>query len=481
MKNILQYIIVAMFFVTLTNCEDPATAFDPVNPNLTEEAVLGAPNSAKRLLAGCERQLAIVMNELVPLTEIASDNYQNTQTFYNQFLDKLEINYTDTDINALQFEIARLREMALSGIHEFGPVDAKYTEDQHAEFFFFVGVSYLLAAENFKSLPNQVGGVVVPAASHFAVAADNFRIGAETVIDDNFIKASCLLGRARAQYALNQKEGAKAAAFESLQLVPNFVRFVQYDMLKGLENSMQDAIADRGAFDDLQPLPRLDFLDPKFNQNEPGFDVNIPFLKAEEAFLILSEAAIAEDALQDARGFMARVVGIADGRPTAIFDDGVEDRTQAIPGSRPDQSIVRVAASTNALLRNGLVLDRKNGAVEIPTISGTSVTLDMIDMADNEEKALALLYLLRQEVFIAEGRRMSDLGIKLVVSELEQRTNANVNDMDVLAELPPFIANIKTELDAFNYNQMNNQVVIMHDLNAIIAANRASGFVCPFQ
>lgn len=482
MKKYFFFYILSIFILIITqSCEAPATTFDPINPNLSEEAVLGAPNSAKRLLNACERQLALCMNELIPLAELASDNYQNTQTFYSQFMDKLDIKSTDSDINEAQFQIARLREMALSGIHTYGPADEKYTENQHAEFFFFVGVAYMLSGEYFKSLPSQVGGVVVPASRHFELADENFRLGAETTIDDDFTKVSCLLGRARSQYALNQKEGAKAAALESIQNAPSFVRYIQYDLLNGLSNNMQDAIADRGAFDDFQPLPRLDFLDPKYNQQDPNQDINIPLLKIEEAYLILAEAAIAESTLSTASMLMERALNVVSNRATHLIDDSTEDRTQDEPGSRPDDIVVRVASSIDTPLRNGLVLSRKNGSVSIPAISGTSINISHINAITNEYEATYLLYLMRQEIFMAEGRRMTDLGIKLVVSDVEQQTNAHVNDTDTQAVLPPFIESIKTELDDFTYNTVNHQVIIQHDLNAIIALNRASSFVCPFQ
>ena len=91
MKKLI-YILVSL--VVLGGCQtiDP---FEVVNPNLSEEAVLGQPNSSQIWLNGIERQTAIAMNWLTIPCEIASDNYVNLQTFYNQFLDDLDIQFQD--------------------------------------------------------------------------------------------------------------------------------------------------------------------------------------------------------------------------------------------------------------------------------------------------------------------------------------------------------------------------------------------------
>lgn len=475
-------LILAVVAVAFVACEDPETTFDPVNPDLTEEAILGTSQSAARTIAGLERQMVELMGEYLHVTEIASDNYTNTQTFFNQFVDGLNIDATDDDIDDSQFELARFRELALFGLNRIGPADPGYTADQEAEFQFFVGMAYLLGGELFRTLPGEPGGAPLPAATHLGLAADAFEAGAALATDPGTI-ASCQLARARALYRLGDQAGAVAAANAAIGTDPNFLRVAVTDNLNSgrTDNEMQNAIHDRGTFDDLQPLPRLDFLDPKYNDNDPTKDSDIPILKIEEAHLILCEAAIADGALPTAQAIMKDIINLVATRPTITFDDGAEDRTQLAPGSRPDTSIVTVAASPSDMMRPGLVLNRKSGPVTVPFISGTSVTEAMIDAVGSEDEALELLYLLRQEIFIAEGRRMTDMGVTFVVSQTEQLANANVKPEDTQADIPPFIDAIRSELDAITYDAANATCTITHNVNAIIVANKTSDYVCPFH
>jgi len=482
-KNILKWSLsLAVLAIAFTACEDPETTFDPVNPNLTEDAIMGTTQSAARTLAGLERQLAELQGEYVHLAEIASDNYDNTQTFFNQFLDVLNIQSTDANINAVQFELARMRELAKTGLAVIGPGDPDYTANQEAEFNFFIGLSYMLAGELFTALPAEPLGAAQPAAAHFTLATQFFQTGAAKATDVK-TQASCILGRARALYFLGDKAGAVAAADQAIGLDPAFLRYCMFDSQNGarIDNEMQNAIYDRGSFDDLQPLPRLDFLDPKYNGTNPARDLNIPLLKIEEAHLIKCEAAIADGALATAQGIMKDIIALAGTRPTATFTDAAEDRTQRNPGTRPDNSGVTVAAGPGEMMRAGLVLDRKMGNVTVPVVSGTSVTNAMVDAVGSADEALELLYLLRQEIFIAEGRRMTDMGIKLVVSQIELLSNSNIKTEDTTSDIPPFFDAIKTEIDGINYDAAAGTCTILHNSNKIIVANKASSYVCPFQ
>jgi hypothetical protein len=483
LKNKINWIFaIAILALSFQACEDPDTTFDPINPDLSEDAILGTSQSAARTLNGLERQLAEVAGEYVHLAEIASDNYDNTQTFFNQFLDILNVTSTDNDINDTQFEIARLRELAKSGLAIIGPGDPNYTADQEAEFMFFIGLSHLLSAELFNVLPAEPQGAAQPASAHYALAIDFFEQGAAKA-SDPATKVSCLMGQARANYYAGNKAAAVTAADAAIAADPGFVRFVKFDALNGarIDNEMQNAIHDRGSFDDLQPLPRLDFLDPKYNDDNPSQDIDMPLLKIEEAHLIKCEAAIADGALGTAQSIMKDIIALVATRPTSTFDDSVEDRTERNPGTRPDSSIVVVASSPGAALVGGLVIDRKVGNVTIPTVSGTSVTDAMVDAVGSEDEALELLYLMRQEIFIAEGRRMTDMGVKFVVSETEQLANANIKVEDTTPNLPSFFTAIAAELDEITYDETTFECTITHDVNAIIVANKTSDFVCPFH
>jgi len=90
---------------SLVACEAPEDFFEPRNPDLAVDAVLGTVSSSTRLLNGCERQLALAYQEILPIEEIASDNYQNKQTIFNQLLDGLNIDFTDNDLNDTVLDI----------------------------------------------------------------------------------------------------------------------------------------------------------------------------------------------------------------------------------------------------------------------------------------------------------------------------------------------------------------------------------------
>ncbi len=180
---------------------------------------------------------------------------------------------------------------------------------------------------------------------------------------------------------------------------------------------------------------------------------------------------------------MQALLDLVGTRPFATVDDNAEGRTQNAPGSRPNTAAVVVRASPDAPFREGLVLTR-NGpglTVDVPTVSGTSVTADRVDALASVDDAVRLLYLLRQEVFIAEGRRMLDLGIRFPVTEPEVLANPNVPAGEVTtgfvpAPLRPFAA----QFDAFTYDAAAGEVTILVDLNRVLAENRSDPALVPF-
>ncbi len=468
----------ALLFV-LTACEDPDDTFDPQNPALSVDAIVGGVNSTGLLIDGLERQLALTFNEITPLTEIASDNYENTRTFFNQALDNLDIDFRDADIRDLLFDIMRMRELALLGQTVVAPGDPAVTPNAMAELKFFEGLSYLLGAELYTTIPAEAGGRALTVSENLAEAVTAFTDGLTMATDDATIGA-LTLARARAYYYLGDATNAVADAQTLLAQDPMFIRFVNYDANDGPTSNIQDALWDRGTFDDLQPLPRLDFLDPKFDGDEQLEESPIPYLKSEEAHLIIIEAAIANNDLPAAQMAMNDLLALVDSRPTESINELAEGRPQANPGSRPDNSSVTVAASPGAPFRTGLVLDRTNATV-VPTISGTSVTSDMVAAISTADEALYTNYLMRQEIFMAEGRRMTDLGIRFVVSERESLLNPNIRAEDTTPDLPSFMAALAGTFDSFTYDVDAGTVVIDVDLNEVIVANKTSDFVVPFE
>lgn len=470
--------------LALASCE-AADPFETVNPNIGESDVIGVANSSLAWKAGLDRQMAITFNQIAVLSEIASDNYDNTNTFFNQFVDDFNIQWQDNDVNVAHRGIGRLREKALFGLNEVGPNDpAGYSDATRAEYNFYLGIAYLYAGEYYNALPQENKGPLVSKADNLNAAVNAFT--AALAADPSHVGA--MLGRARAYYRLGDDVNAVSDANAALAADDDYVRFIQFDPVNSQGNNngfdytksnMQLALQERGGFDDLQPLPTLDFLDPKVYSISGSQDSDIPLLKAEEAHLIIAEAAIANNNLPGAATAMNNLLALIATRPSNTFDDSTEDRSQRDPGGRPDTSAVTVNG------RAGLVLDRKAGPVTVPAISGTSADAAEITAAvtAGEDAMLTLLYRMRQEIFIAEGRRFADIGLSYVISEVEALQNENIGagHPSTVSSLPAFLTAIATEADEFDYDAAALTCTVTHDLNAIIVANKADDAVCPFH
>lgn len=464
-------IIIFSLIFSIFGCSDLVDFTEVENPNLSEESVVGQPNSSTIWLSGIERQLSLFLNEIIINAEIASDNYTNDQTFYNQFLDGLAITAQDDDIADIQFDLHRLREMAIFGKNEVGPNDSEYTKSTEADYNFFEGLAYMYAGMYFTGLPATAGGPALSSADNYAEAITLFDKALELETRPEYH-----LAKARTHYYTGNKAAAVAAAAEALSVGNEFTRFARFDEAEDPDNVMEDALYERGTFDDLQPLPTLDFLDPKYSFNTASEDAPVYYLKSEEALLIQIEAALSDNDLAQAQTLLSTLLGVVNARGVKSVDDSIEGRTHFEEGIRPDSSCVIVNG------RSGLVLDRDQGNVDIPNISGTSLTQTEIDALGNTEDALHILYRTRQEIFIAEGIRMADMGIKLVISQVEQLQNGNISDgLGTTPQIPAFIDAVKTQLDEIDYTAGNCEASTVIDVNEILVSNRTDSAVLPFH
>lgn len=472
MKKLL-LIVLAMSFVYV-GC-DLIDGTGVSNPNLTLDEATSAPNSANAWLAGIDRRTAIVMNNFLTTAEITTDNVENKNTFFNQNVNSGTIRKIDTDIENTNFQFARLREQAAYGLEvvltERDPAAAG-TEIE-AEMHFYLGYAHLLAAENMTALPAEPGGEPQAPEAHFQLAVDAFN-SANSVMS----KPEYTLGLARAHYGLGNQADAVSAANAFLNSAPaDFVRFIEFDGTNGPTSTIQNAVYDRQTFNDLQPLPRLDFLDPKYG-SLPGTEQSpIPMLKAEEAHLIIAEAQLADDNLAGAVSTMEDIIDLVDSRPTREFNETNENR-RGNEGNplRPNTSDFVVQSSPGAGFQAGLVLDRTENTV-VPTISGTSVTpQDLADVASDNTELLRILYLMRQEIFFLEGRRMFDLGIRWPVSEVEELNNENVTEAHVQPVIPSYIPSPYISMNEFEADFDTNEVTILVDMNRVIAEQRGNRF-----
>ena len=461
------------------------------NPNVSEDDFLNFPDPMTSWLRGMERQMSLALNNqnndlessYLATAEIASDNYVNTATFFNQFMDGLTIDPSDSDIEVPLREFHDLRSTAQFGLRRVAEADETTTDDQLAELHFFNGMAHLYLGEIWHLAPADSGGVPIPSAEQFRRATESLD-RAIALTSSAPKRTGYLIALARAHRDLGDAEAARAAAQAALATDPDYVRFAAYDFINNPENDMQLAIFGRPQ-NDLQPLPRLDVLDPKFfNAAEPNAVddqyADIAYIKAEEAYLILAEVQLADGDLAGARATLADLLDLVARRPRMALRDADETRRNRNGSARPNAADWEVAAGPGAPFRTGLVRER-SATVSVPTISGTTVDRDAIDALVTVDDALRLVYLLRQEIFLAEGRRMVDLGIKWPVPQNEILVNANIAEGDpaTVPVIPSFLP--AAEMDAFTVDDDARQVTILHDLNAILVANKESPLVLPFH
>ena len=452
------------------------------NPTVTEETFLETPTAASSWTRGVERQLAQTVDEVIMGTEVVSDNVFNNRTLFSKVFDIPQIEAQDFDVENIQYEVHRLREMADQGLNVVAPADPDATDEMLALFHFARGYAYLLAGELFVGIPAEPNGPIVSPEDQLALAVDDFESAGGLSTEADF-QAAAMLAIARAQYAAGNKSAAVSAAQQARNMAPELIRFVQYDNVDGPGNTMQFAVYDSPFGDEFQPLPRLDFLFPKYYSETAGDESPIAILKAEETYLILAEAALSDGDLPGARTEMKDLLDLVAIRPVEDVDDrGQERGRRGGTWIYPNEASVAVAASPDAEPRDGLVLTRSNPTVPVPTVSGTSVTAQMIDDAGTEEELLYLLYLMRQEIFVLEGRRMTDLGIRFPVALDESLTNPNVSDgaAALQAQIPGFIP-LDYGLDSFTYSDGDPVAIIHNDMNDVIVSNRTSTAVLPFH
>ena len=182
---------------------------------------------------------------------------------------------------------------------------------------------------------------------------------------------------ARAAHRLGDRQLAVAHATKALSLQPNLLHQVQFDSKNGVVSRAQEAIWS----DWFQPLPRLDFLDPKYYQMTSNDQCPITLAKAEENYLILAEAALAGGNLSETKAQLTALLTLVKARPVQTgINDQLEGRYNGGLKVFPNDPAYRVQASPNDPLRSGLIIDRRPPMlINIPYISGTSVTQEMID------------------------------------------------------------------------------------------------------
>ncbi|WEK36780.1 MAG: hypothetical protein P0Y53_04635 [Candidatus Pseudobacter hemicellulosilyticus] len=448
------------------------------SPLVTEEKFINSPFAAKTWAQGVRRQLAQTMNSLVVNAELISDNYYNNYTSNSKVFDIPQIDYFDVDVNGTQAAIHRLRQMAYFGLNTVVPADTSATASDKATMIFSQAFSYLLAGEMFVALPDSVEGKVLMAEEQLRKALPLWdqAIAMETT---DSARLAYTLFKARTYYRLGDATNASTLATQLLNSKKLLFQ-VAFDGQSGVGNAMQSAIA-LVSPSNFAPLPRLDFLDPKyFNVLAANVDQKpIPLAKAEEAYLILAEAQLAAGDLSTARETLKTMLAdVVSQRGTYTIDDKTETRNG---GNRNDYPLtaVKVKFDASDAPREGYVLDRKAARVTVYGVSGTKVTAADLDAATTADALLYTLYRLRQEIFISEGRRMADLGIKFPVSQIEQLNNPNVLPEHTQAQLPSFIP-LNRGMDDFTTDPVDGTVTMKFDMNKVLVQNKTAKEIFPF-
>lgn len=454
---------------------DLLTPDDIINPNVSDDTFLGSANAMQAWVNGTNRSFAEAMGNYCLLMEILSDNYFNNYSRSSQVFDIPRILYTDTDVADLQRHVGTMREMADYGINTVAAADAATTRSDLFNLHYIKAFSFILGGEYFRGLPDTEGGEIKTWKEHMNTALtvlDSTLEYADTDEDKAFVHTL----KARTYYRLGDSVNASAEASASLELSSDFLKQAVFDGTNGVNNPVQEAIWDTW----FQPLPRLDFLDPKYFQLSATEQRPVNLAKAEENWLILAEASLADQNEAQAKVYMRQLLDLVKSRPVQEgINDQLEERYNGGYKRYPDNSAYKVAASEGEPFREGLVLDRKAPAlVSIPYVSGTSVTEEMIVSTSGIDETLALLYLMRQEIFFAEGRRVADLGIRLPVCEVEAANTPSAADY-IEALIPSFIP-LNYGMDSFTMDDDAMEVTVAYNMNRIIVENKASEYVAPF-
>lgn len=446
------------------------------NPYVTEENYLDKPYAGQSWIVGLQKQLALTTNVIVINAEITSDNYFNNYTQYSKVFDQPQIDYFDLDVNNLQASIQALREMATYGLEVVLPKDPSLTEEEIAFMHFCKGYAHLLGGELFIGLPESNLGKVIKSEEMLKIAVDHFKQAytMETKADK---KNAYAMFTARAYYRLGNKADAKEYANLAI-VTPNLLYVIDFDGKNSVPNEMQNATFD-ALPNRLAPLPRLDFLDPKFfSVGTPQNDQkSLALAKGEEGYLILAEVALSDQDIAGSKQYLHQLLDIVAARPTELVDDKRETRNGGIRSDYPLKE-VKVRFDASSPEKEGYVLDRQKGKILVSKVSGTKVTKEEIDAISSMDELLYTIYLLRQEIFISEGRRLADLGIKYPISQIEEGNNPNVSAEYTKALIPSFIP-AKAEMDNFTTNRTTGTVTMKYDMNRVLVTHKSSPYIMP--
>lgn len=449
------------------------------NPYVTEDRFLETSQSVETWMNGSRRQMSATVGTIVEFTELVSDNYFNNYTGSSKVFDIPQIQHFDLDVTRIQRSIHRLKENTRFGLERVLPSDAESTALHRAELLLYSAYSHILAADYFVGMPAEELGEVLTPAQHVALALADLN-EAESLFTSRSDQLTCALLKARAYYMIGDASNAALEAERVLEM-PLLNRQVHFGTQTGPSNSLQSAVFS-ATTNQFAPLPRLDFLDPKYFNLTPvpaDDQKSISISKAEEAYLIIAEAQASQNQLDQARQTLIKLLAESVAkRPVIALDDSRETRNGGNRGDYP-LTAMKVKFDASGEEKEGLILNRKAGKIQAYPVTGTHVTAAYVSAAETQDELLYLIYLLRQEIFFSEGRRMVDLGIRFPVSQLEEQNNPKVRAEHTQAQIPFFIP-VGQAMDDFTVDVQSGVVTMKHDMNKVLVANKTSREIMPF-
>lgn len=479
-RGVLPFLLTLLVTAGVTGCDflDPT---DVENPLTTAEDLAQADEPTQALLPGLRAQFARMVGAQVVISETVSDNYSVHGTgMSGVWDDPRTIQPTDLNITGfatgIYWNTQEMRALADFVLNDIAPNDETATPEQRAEARYYRGMAYILQGENFSFVPTQTDEAPQPASTLLQRGVDDLVESLNLAPGGEFALAA-RAGIARAYRGLGDSGQATTHATQALGVDGSFVFQQMYDATS-IENQPHIFLVLR-ALKEMQPLPRLDFLDPKYLSRSAG----IALAKAEEMHLILAEAALAAGQLGDAQQHLADAINLALSRGTTSFVDD-DERLNANLTVRPRDSEILVRADADSPFRAGLVLDRP-GSITVPTVASTSLDADSVLALTEAEDVWHAFHLARQEILFLEGRRMSDLGIRLPMMqrEIDQNPNITEGDPGTVVVVPTYIPptnqmNLFTPSTPYDAddNLVETEVTILHDLNRILATNQVSAF-----
>jgi hypothetical protein len=472
----------------LSGCD----SLDPTqveNPRTTDDDLAQAERPTEALLNGVRTQFARALGASIVTTELVSDNASihgtglggNTLDFPRDITPNTSI-LNCTFVDCLYWNTQELRAQADFLLEDIAPGDDNATPAQIARAHYYRGMAYLMQGENFVAVPTTADSAAVPAADLLGNARSDFSTALDEAEAGSDFAARIHAALARTHRALGNVGAAETSALEALGAGGNTFLYSQpYDpTTDALGNPPHDYLVSR-ALQEMQPLPRLDFLDPKYTTETSP----IPIASAEEMRLILAEVALANNQPGAAKTELQRALDVAASRDSVTFDD-VDARLNINSDTRPDTSAISIRFEPGEAPVDSLVLNRP-GTVTIPAVSGTHVTDAQVNAAAGTELT-RLLYLLRQELLYLEGHRMHDLGIRLpmMLREIETSSAISPGDQGTQVQVPDWIPQ-SNDMDRYDPTIIyggegrntgpdvpleTSVITMLHDMNEVLAEER---------